>query len=237
MIGNSRARPRPAKSNCQLIPPMTEGPTNRVAATAATGSRDRQRREAGGLVASPLGEQDVGGPADRRPEGETHPDRVGAPCHGSVSNSTPAAATTAQTRADERPLTIATPNGPRNSSALAVPSGSRLTAAMNSNVIAAVTIPSRMQVTRPDRVKDARHGRSEPQDQPGPGQPQPCRALRADLVEEPDGCGDPNCTQHIDAKAIDAPTRRPGPAGVVMSRSTHTADRSCPRDNHGQFVR
>ena len=70
------------------------------------------------------------------------PARLAPPCHGWVRSSTPAAASPGHSNLrPPRPRATATPSGPRNSSALAVPSGSRATAAMKSMVTPAVTTP------------------------------------------------------------------------------------------------
>ena len=70
------------------------------------------------------------------------PARLAPPCHGWVRTSTPAAASPGHSsRRPPRPRATATLSGPRNSSALAVPSGSRATAAMKSMVTPAVTTP------------------------------------------------------------------------------------------------
>ncbi len=72
------------------------------------------------------------------------------------------------------PCSTATPSGPRNSSALAVPSRMRSTAIMNSTVIPAVTTPSRTEARNDFRV---RRGRAWPHDDQqqrgGPEQAQP----------------------------------------------------------------
>src|ERR1700722_15631144 len=86
------------------------------------------------------------------------PARSAPPCHGRVSSSTPAAASAGHSsRRPPRLRGTATVSGPRNSSALAVPSGSRATAAMNSIVTPAVTTPSVTAASRTRRGK--RHGR------------------------------------------------------------------------------
>ena len=112
------------------------------------------------------------------------------PCQGSVSSSTPAAATRAHRRAVPRPRAIATPSGPRNSNALAVPSGSRSTAAMNRIVTPAVTTPRATQESRLDRVKaDGRGRTSTSQKHPRPRQSQPGHPAHAELVHQPDRGG------------------------------------------------
>ena len=77
------------------------------------------------------------------PRAQSTPTTSTGPCHGSVSSTTPTAARPGQISARREWLrAAATPSGPRNSSALAVPSGSRTAAAMKSNVTPAVTMPS-----------------------------------------------------------------------------------------------
>ena len=109
------------------------------------------------------------------------------PCHGCVSATTPTAASAGHTqRPRPRPLTTATPSGPRNSSALAVPIGIRANAAMNNMLIRAVTMPSSTQIPNVVRVNAARPRAHHHQEQhPGPGQAQPRGAFGPDPVDQP----------------------------------------------------
>ena len=83
------------------------------------------------------------------------------PDHGSVSNTTPTAASAGHSRRrPPRAVATATPSGPRNSSALAVPSGMRSIAAMNSMVMPAVTPPRATAVPNDRRVNAEGRGRT-----------------------------------------------------------------------------
>ena len=138
----------------------TAGPANAVATIAATGIE----------IANPLRpvsssptlwvSRMYAAQQPAAPRAKATPSGSATPCQGSVSSRTPAAATKAHTRAVPRPRAMATPRGPRNSNALAVPSGSRSTAAMKSMVIPAVTTPRATQVVRLDRLKADRRGRT-----------------------------------------------------------------------------
>jgi hypothetical protein len=104
-----------------------------------------------------------------------------------------------------------TASGPRNSNALAVPSGMRATASMNSSIRPAVTAPSALQATRSRRVKRRRRGRTRTT------RSTPAQASRSPVT--PSGpswpnrwtdSASPSWTQDMDATAISAPP--PGPA-------------------------
>lgn len=108
--------------------------------------RHRQSVDTRDIVADPLGQQDVAGPAHRGRQGEQHTHQVhgsrpglGQQQHTDCRQRRPHHATSGPA------VATATPSGPRNSSALAVPSRMRPMAAMNSRVTRAVTTPSARQ--------------------------------------------------------------------------------------------
>ena len=142
------------------------------------------------------------------PSANATPTGSAVPAHGWVRKRTPPAASSAQRRPVPRLRTTATPSGPRNSSALAVPSGSRATAAMNSMVRPAVTTPSAMPARSASRLYAERRGRtitsmSAPahtsRSQAAPSAPtwsiRPTEAAR------------PSWTQSMETIAIEAPAR------------------------------
>ena len=143
------------------------------------------------------------------PRAQSTPTTSTGPCHGSVSSTTPTAARPGQISARREWLrAAATPSGPRNSSALAVPSGSRTAAAMKSNVTPAVTMPSADAATRLLRVKLERRGRTISsmitpahirRSHPAPSAPMSC--------EMPIAAAMPTWTQLIEATAIAVPAR------------------------------
>ena len=111
-------------------------------------------------------------------------------------------------RALPLPCTTATPNGPKNSNALAVPNGMRSNAAMNSMVTDAVTTPSATHARKVDRVNAAGRGRtmtsmSSPaqasRSQAAPSTPM--RSIRVTAIASP------TCTDSIDPIAMKAPVR------------------------------
>ena len=114
---------------------------------------------------------------------------------------------TGPTSARREWLRAATPSGPRNSSALAVPSGSRTAAAMKSNVVTpAVTTPSaaRRQQAAPREARAARP-HDQQHDQARPHQAEPAGALGPDVVQMPIAAAMPTWTQLIEATAIAVP--------------------------------
>ena len=131
------------------------------------------------------------------------------PSHGWVSNTTPIAASPGHsTRAPPLPWATATPNGPRNSNALAVPNGIRSTAAMNSMVTEAVTTPSATHTMKVARVNAAARGRTitsirrpahASRSQAAPSTPM--RSIKVTAIASP------TCTHIIDPIAIRAPVR------------------------------
>ena len=171
---------------------------------------DRQPGDAGDGVADLLGEQDVGRPAAGRAQRERDTDRVhgagprlGQAQHAGRRPARPTARPTPRLRA------TATPSGPRNSIALAVPSGSRVTAAMNSSVTPAVTTPSATPARSASRLNVGRaRPHDDQQDHPRPEQPQPRRARRRRPGRSgPTEAARPSWTQSIDTTAIEAPVR------------------------------
>ena len=92
-----------------------------------------------------------------------------------------------------RPRTSATPSGPRNSNALAVPRGSRTTAAMNSIVTLAVHTPSAIEVSSAERVNDrAPRSNQGDENQARHRETQPCDTRGAEFVAESDRHCDPD---------------------------------------------
>ena len=157
------------------------------------------------------------------PSAKATPSRSASPVQGCVSSSTPIAASPAQARARPRPRQAATPSGPRNSSALAVPSGSRSIAAMNSIVTPAVTTP---------RAMPARSAGPENCDSRGRTMTSistPAHASRSHAVPcvprtsiRPTEAASPSWTQIIEASASPAPVRaaeRPAPSAAVRGWS------------------
>ena len=141
--GSRIARPRPTSSELRGQPAERARPGHDGGDQRGDRHRDGQRLEPRDLVADVLGEQDVRRPADRRGQREADAEqvrlarpRLGQQQHADGGEQ-PARAWSAPC-----PRATATPSGPRNSSALAVPSGSRATAAMNSRVTPPVTTPS-----------------------------------------------------------------------------------------------
>src|SRR5690349_19830770 len=125
-------------------------------------------------------------------------------------------------RARPLPEATATPNGPRNSSALAVPSGIRSTAAMNSIVTAAVTMPSTTHARKVDRVNAAFRGRTMTsikmpaqanRNQAAPSTP--TRSMRVTAIARP------TCTQSIDPTAMKAPVRAALPVISAFNGTTN----------------
>ena len=161
-----------------------------------------------------------------------------APRQGSVSSRTPTAAGSTHNRATPRPRQAATDSGPRNSSALAVPSGSRAAAAMNSMVIPAVTIPSAMQASRLDRLNQDRRGRTNTSSST------PAQASRSQAApsgpsrsNRPTDAARPSWTKTIADTAMPAPVR----VVLTMFRSdqaptvrVHIISSNKPFMNHGQ---
>ncbi len=84
-----------------------------------------------------------------------------SPCHGRVISTTPASASSGQTRARRRLLiTPARTSGPRNSIATAVPSGIRCTAERKNVVMNPVAAPSAISAGRSRGRIDRSDGRT-----------------------------------------------------------------------------
>ena len=181
------------------------------------------------------------------PSANATPTRSVPACHGSVSSTTPTAASPAYSRPWPRPRHTATPSGPRNSSALAVPIGRRAIAAMNRIVSPAVTTPSSTQARNDDLVNWDGRGR------PIASISNPAQASRIHAApsapmssNSPTETAMPSCTQSIEPTAMEAPARAavgaPGAAGrvvtaVLMRSSTPRRHRSRPRVFAGRTVR
>src|SRR4051812_19244781 len=137
-----------------------------------------------------------------------------APVHGCVRQTTPAAAITGQIFEAPRPRNTATPSGPRNSSALAVPSGSRAIEAMKNSAVPDVTTP---------RTTVARNAEAEKSDGRGRTSTiriRPAHASRSHVTPATPrssirltATARPSCTHRIDTTAIEAPTRAGETAG------------------------
>ena len=145
-----------------------------------------------------------------------------------MSSTTPTAAGSGQSRARPRARATATPSGPRNSNALAVPSGSRATAAMNSSVSPAVTAPSARQAISPDRLNVVIRGRTSTSRiaaaHTSRSQAAPSAPIRS---MSPTETASPSCTHTIDTTANAAPER----LGEKVTRSSEDdRNRSRPRD-------
>ena len=149
--GSSTARPRPTSTSSTV-----SVPERRRAGDHGRDERGDRHRDREALAGPPPRRRPAGSagcrPPSRRPRpARTRPRRGRrAPCQGSVSSTTPTAASAGHRSRPRPPRATATPSGPRNSSALAVPSGSRATAAMKNSVSPAVTTPSATQASRPD---------------------------------------------------------------------------------------
>ncbi len=192
-----------------VIRSSTLGPTTIVAITPATGIETARPLKP--ATSSPTrcvsrmypAQQTAAPSAYKTPTGST------TPCHGWVSNTTPVAASPGHSmRAPPLPCATATPSGPRNSNALAVPSGIRSTAAMNSMVIEAVTTPSITQAEKVVRVNAAARGRTmtsirmPAQASLSHAAPStPMRSIKVTAIARP------ICTHSIDAIAMKAPVR------------------------------
>jgi len=134
---------------------------------------------------------------------------------GWVRAATPSNATTAQIRPSRRLRCAATPSGPRNSTATAVPSGSRLTAPKNARVISAVVAPSAAAAARSRRASLAIGGRTRSSSSTA------AQHSRSQVVparpSKPNRCVDaaaPTCTDVIDVSTSvwDWPRRLAGAA-------------------------
>ncbi len=130
------------------------------------------------------------------------------PRHGWVSSTTPTAARIGQRFWPPRPRLTATPSGPRNSNALAVPNGSLATAHIKNSVTAAVTTPSAIPVSRPARLKPDSRGRTTTSSKT------PAQANRSHAVPNGPSCpisptdtASPSWTHVMDARAMEAPAR------------------------------
>ena len=143
------------------------------------------------------------------PRAKPTPTASTAPCQGSVSSSTPTAASAGKASIRRLVLRmVATPRGPRNSSALAMPSGSRATEAMNSRVTPAVTTPSATQARRLARPSAASRGRTRT------GSRTPAQHSRSHAApsgptssNSPTEAARPICTHSIEVIAIAVPAR------------------------------
>jgi hypothetical protein len=169
------------------------------------------------------------------------PAGLALPCHGWVSSSTPAAASPGHS-SDRRPppRATATPSGPRNSRALAVPSGNRATAAMKSMVMPPVTTPRATTASNAGRRNRQGRGRTTT------SRIRAAQAIRSQTA--PSGPTSPNrwtdsarpsCTQLIEPSAIKVPDRaeaRGTAAMLTMIASTRHRDHPCPRDFDGHTV-
>jgi hypothetical protein len=143
------------------------------------------------------------------------------PPQGRVSSTTPIAASTAQR------LRLGPPpgpnkdrvNGPRNSSALAVPSGMRATASMKTSVSPAVTAPSTAQASRSARVKSRARGLTTASSST------PAQASRR--LATPSGPSSPNrCTDSASPSWTQdmEPTAMRAPPSAVRSRRAARRD-------------
>jgi DNA-binding transcriptional LysR family regulator len=216
ITGSSTARPRPVATTGQVSSPATDGAATHVATSAATGN-DTARPCIPDTV-SPTRCVNRMYAAQHAAAASANPTPTGsaAPRHGCVNNSTPAAATPAHTQVPRRPRATATPSGPRNSNALAVPNGSRATAPMNNMVTPAVTTPSATHVSNAGRVKARSRGRTRT------SRITPAQASRTHAApsgptwsNNPTDTARPTCTHSIATTAIDAPAR--GPPHLVMA--------------------
>src|SRR4051794_9415040 len=136
------------------------------------------------------------------------PSASAPPCHGSVSSTTPTAASPGHALLAPSPRATATPRGPRNSSAAAVPRGSRASAAMKKNVTPAIATPSSNEARRPDRENCARRGRTSTS-RSSPAQLSRRHAAPSGPMRSnrPTDAASPSWTQRIAATAIEAPVR------------------------------
>ena len=186
--GSRSASPRPTSTSSQEIDPNGAGSDDDGGHQTRHRQRDRQPLEPGDLVADGLGEQDVRRPAGGRAEREQDADGVDRPRARAGSAAAPRLRR-ARATASCRPgcARRRRREGRGTPAALAVPSGSRATAAMNSMVSPGghdAEGDGGASRTRPGEVRARRGRTSTSRITPGPGQPEPGRALRADLVEE-----------------------------------------------------
>src|SRR5215471_4744144 len=145
------------------------------------------------------------------------------PFQGLVSRTTPIAARAVQRLPPPPGPYIDTASGPRNSSALAVPSGMRATASMNSSIRPAVTPPSTPHPSKSRPVKSRGRGRTRT------GSSTPAQASRS--ATTPRGpswpnrgtvSASPSWTPDIDVTAMTAP-----PAAPWSRRSPACHARGC----------
>src|SRR4051812_39501338 len=136
------------------------------------------------------------------------PSASAPPCHGSVSSTTPTAASPGHALLAPSPRATATPRGPRNSSAAAVPRGSRASAAMKKNVTPAIATPSNNEARMPERENCARRGRTSTS-RSSPAQLSRRHAAPSGPMRtnRPTDAASPSCTQRIAAIAMEAPVR------------------------------
>ena len=149
--GSKIASPRPTRIRCGVSRPIAEWPTAIVAANPATAidtasplipATSSPTRWVSSMY---IAQQSAA------PSAYATPTRSTVPAHGSVRSTTPTPARTGH-RTRPRPRSKATVSGPKNSNALAVPSGRRSTAAMNRSVMPAVTTPRTTQARNALRV-------------------------------------------------------------------------------------
>ncbi len=120
----------------------------------------------------------------------------------------PTAAMAGQSFVAPWPRATATPSGPRNSSALAVPSGSRSIAAMKHMVTPAVATPSTTAALKPRAENEERRGRRITRNS-RPAQVRRRQAAPSGPTssKSPTDAARPSWTQIIEASAIPAPVR------------------------------
>ena len=208
ITGTSSASPMPMTTSSQLRLPTSDGPATNVAVMPATGiemprpcrpSTSSPTRWVSRMYAA---QQQAAARAKAIPAAST------PPCQGSVSSTTPIAARAGHHKVRPPPRTTATPSGPRNSNALAVPSGSRATASMNRIVTPAVTTPSATHAANDDRVNDEGRGRTMTRNKT------PAHASRSQATttgsawsSTPTAAAAPSWTQSIEPSASSAPVR------------------------------
>ena len=86
----------PTIHSCQVMSPMALRTDEDGRDEPGDRHRDGEAGDAGHVVADVLGEQDVRRPAARRRRAQSTPTGSAVPCHGSVSSTTPTAASSGQ---------------------------------------------------------------------------------------------------------------------------------------------